>query len=661
MWSDNEAEKDLLRFRYLADAAVNIVCSPHLLPTTIGIFGDWGSGKSTLLKMIDQSLAKKEGVLSIHFNGWLFEGYDDAKSALMGTILDTIQERNKKDESLWSKTVDQINKLRKRINWLHLASVGSRISLFTALAEGKGTLVGIGTVVAERIAKAMSEQEKDKRLNVDEIQKIINETPVEHDELRKNIREFRTDFQKLLNVSDIKTLVVFIDDLDRCLPSTIIETLEAIRLFLFVPGTVFLLGADERLVEYAVRQRFPELPGTRAEVGRDYLEKLVQIPIRIPPLSGAELHAYMNLLFAQKALPKDNFDSVCGHVAEFKHTNVDDLTFSVEAARELCGTYDKLPDLEGDLDFVAQITGILAPGMQGNPRRTKRFLNMLLLRLSLGEARGLRLERPILAKLMLLEYMKPEFFKQLANLQASQRGLPEELTMLEEVIRPAPMATAEEDKATAVKSGAKSSPDQDRQPAKPPTPTAPLPADVQPWIADEWIHTWLSLDPSLTGVDLRPYFYVAHDRLGALDIGQTRLSRAAAEVLNRLIDNQPVTREIGIKAAPTLNAAEATAVFDSLAQRVRQASSLEGTPLQGILFAFITARPELKPQLITLYGSLAVTKITLQTPSLIYEVTNGTPSAQAARALIEQWAKSSHAILAATALQALSRQWKFNS
>ncbi|MFL6209210.1 MAG: P-loop NTPase fold protein [Pyrinomonadaceae bacterium] len=47
-------------------------------------------------------------------------------------------------------------------------------------------------------------------------------------------------------------MVVFIADLDRCFPDTIIETLEAIKLFLFVPGTAFILGADERLIEYAI-------------------------------------------------------------------------------------------------------------------------------------------------------------------------------------------------------------------------------------------------------------------------------------------------------------------------------------------------------------------------------------------------------------------------
>jgi ABC-type Mn2+/Zn2+ transport system ATPase subunit len=58
MWSDNETDVDLLQFRYLAASVVRIVGMPHLLPTTIGVFGDWGTGKSSLIKMIEKELAK---------------------------------------------------------------------------------------------------------------------------------------------------------------------------------------------------------------------------------------------------------------------------------------------------------------------------------------------------------------------------------------------------------------------------------------------------------------------------------------------------------------------------------------------------------------------------------------------------------------------------
>lgn len=670
MWSDNETSIDLLQFKYLAAAVTRLVRTPHLLPTTIGVFGDWGSGKSSLLKMVDAELAADPTITRLNFNGWLFEGYDDAKTALMGTILDAIQERNEKDQTLLEKTRERLNALRKRVNLLQLASLAGRIGLPAALGHPHLSVAGAGAAAAHSIYKAMSDPDKNKRMTVEDIEKLLPGAQDAPDDMRRSVRDFRKEFALLLQESKIETLVVFIDDLDRCLPDTIIATLEAIRLFLFVPGTVFILGADERLVEYAVRQRFPELPGTRAEVGRDYLEKLIQVPVRIPPLSGAEVHSYMNLLFAQLRMHFEDYPKVCDRVAQFRHTNINDLSFDIGVARDLAVHIDPLAELGNDLDFVAQIADILIPGMQGNPRRTKRFLNMLLLRLSLGEARGLSLQRQVLAKLMLLEYIKPEFFKQLAGLQAVQEGRPEELLKVEQSLRPhmgtssgsaqdAHPTQSDKQKPTAGTRAADSV-SESSKPSLTATGTSKeeLPGEVQPWLADEWMRTWLASTPALSDVDLRPYFYVAHDKVGVLDIGQARLSPAAGEVLNRLLDSQQITRRLGVKQAANLNAADATAVFQALAQRIRQAASLEGNASQAIMFELMETCPSLIPQLITLYGSLSDAKITLAVPAKLYQIVDGTPGAQAARALFERWAASTNTLLAGVAKQALTRPWK---
>lgn len=74
MWSDNETDVDLLRYTYLASSVSRIVRSERLLPTTVGVFGDWGSGKSSLLRMIRADLEKDPGVMCLTFDGWLFEG-----------------------------------------------------------------------------------------------------------------------------------------------------------------------------------------------------------------------------------------------------------------------------------------------------------------------------------------------------------------------------------------------------------------------------------------------------------------------------------------------------------------------------------------------------------------------------------------------------------
>jgi hypothetical protein len=63
------------------------------LPVTVGVFGDWGSGKSTVMNLAREALDREDDILCVHFNGWLFEGYEDAKAAILGTILDKLDER----------------------------------------------------------------------------------------------------------------------------------------------------------------------------------------------------------------------------------------------------------------------------------------------------------------------------------------------------------------------------------------------------------------------------------------------------------------------------------------------------------------------------------------------------------------------------------------
>jgi len=89
MWNDKETDLDLLDFQHLTAGLLSIINDESLLPATIGVFGDWGSGKSSLLKMAHNELEKDENILCISFNGWLFEGYDDAKAALLETIIVT--------------------------------------------------------------------------------------------------------------------------------------------------------------------------------------------------------------------------------------------------------------------------------------------------------------------------------------------------------------------------------------------------------------------------------------------------------------------------------------------------------------------------------------------------------------------------------------------
>ena len=74
---------------------------------------------------------------------------------------------------------------------------------------------------------------------------------LDYKELREDIKEFRKKFAQLIEAAGIEKLVIFVDELDRCSPNTILDTLEAMKIFLFEGKVAFVIGADERHVSYA--------------------------------------------------------------------------------------------------------------------------------------------------------------------------------------------------------------------------------------------------------------------------------------------------------------------------------------------------------------------------------------------------------------------------
>ncbi len=90
MWNDLETNSGFIDYQHYVNAVVKIIDNEELLPCSIGVFGDWGSGKSSLMKMVEEKYTDQKDTLVIKFNGWLFEGYDDTKTVLMGSIVDEI-------------------------------------------------------------------------------------------------------------------------------------------------------------------------------------------------------------------------------------------------------------------------------------------------------------------------------------------------------------------------------------------------------------------------------------------------------------------------------------------------------------------------------------------------------------------------------------------
>lgn len=511
MWKDSEADIDFLNFNYLAEQVVEISKDEKLSPATIGVYGDWGSGKSTLMKMVKKSLDADKNTLTVEFNGWLFEGYEDAKTALCGTILDEMRTH----ETLFAKGKEKIKALLKKVDGGKLLSKGVKYGLDFLLTSGIGTvteltLTGIISAVKQKAGDVSEE----------EIKKVIDAFKKEETK-RTEIKNFRKTFKEVFEDCKGERLVVFIDELDRCTPDTVLDIFEAIRLFLYVPGTTFIIGADERLVSYAVKTKYKDIPGHDIDISKEYLEKLVQYPVKIPQLNEQEVKQYITCLLLQ------NEDIDIKKVAESitKLGINDELTSdTVKAATGK----EVTEGIKEAFDLSNQIYSALATLMKGNPRHCKRFFNTLMMRIALADRRNITLQKKVLAKLMLAEYYKPSFIETLMRPESK-----DELKQLE--------SKSGEAAFTALKD----------------------------WCSDEWVQKWAAGEPRLSAVDnLSDYFYFSRESRKLYSSSAEILSNEAKKLLQNLVDASDSVRSKAIESAKQLAPAEQVlldnAMFDEI-------------------------------------------------------------------------------------------------
>lgn len=233
MWHDNETTVDYINFNLVAQACANLIRDADGAPISIGISGGWGAGKSSLVRMVELQLCPpiketKSKYAVVTFNPWLYQGFEDARTALLQIVGDAVLAKTASDQTLTTKA----HSLIKRINFMRLIQLGGEV----AATLITGVPVGILSRAVEAGATAFQDGAVldgiDAAKSIPGAAKgLLNEAkPIS---LPQEIQAFRDSLEELLTELDI-TLVIFVDDLDRCLPKTAIATLEAIRLLLFL-------------------------------------------------------------------------------------------------------------------------------------------------------------------------------------------------------------------------------------------------------------------------------------------------------------------------------------------------------------------------------------------------------------------------------------------
>lgn len=460
----------------------------------LGIHGDWGAGKSTVLSLVERGLAKTDGVATLWFNGWEYEGFEDAKIAILEGIVRHLQQNKK----FFEKAKDLFRRLRKRIDYMKLARA--------AVVGGAGALAAGPAGLALMLPTLLDPGKAGE--NFDSAAGVIKGADGKDDPL--DLRGFRRDFLEMLEKAGITQLVVLVDDLDRCLPKTAIGTLEAIRLLISGERTVFVLACDRSMIEYAVREHFPEHPGMRGdEYARNYLDKLIQIPFVLPVLGPLEVGIYVQLLLLEGVFGSDDpgFLKVLEQARELSKKPWIDQQLDMAPIQDALSKDAAARELHALMQGIAPV---LATGTEGNPRQIKRFINAVFVRRRAAEARGLAEEVQVapLMKLMLAEYFHRDLFDALASESRDGDGSSNLVRQLET--------------PPAEDSGAKKKGDKADKPAEQDE------AVRSDFVNDPKIAKWAALDPKIASLDLRPYLFVIRD---ARLVSASNLPAEVAELL----------------------------------------------------------------------------------------------------------------------------------
>jgi formylglycine-generating enzyme required for sulfatase activity len=261
-------EHDSLDFNVYSEVITEAILETPT-PFTVGIFGEWGRGKTSLMKFIQKEVTKKntkeERVLTVFFNAWRFEN-DEHPLLDLCIALELEIQRNRS-----SFEEDTVLNLLDYIKYLKYAIANIKMQ-----------------------KDVNTDTEFSDNLTIDIEKHLLNQSTY------FQIFELLKGVEKILKNENFR-IVIFIDDLDKCLPENSIKVLESIKLILDLKGLSFVLGVNREVIESHLENKYQNMKNISAEdSSRAYLDKMIQLPFYLPSYSGKVSNLIDNL-YAQNS------------------------------------------------------------------------------------------------------------------------------------------------------------------------------------------------------------------------------------------------------------------------------------------------------------------------------------------------------------------------
>lgn len=310
-------DDDALAFSTVATGIAGFLRNVNTLPPlTIAITGEWGSGKSSIMNLIRVDLARF-GVRPVWFNAWHHQKEEHLFAALIESI------RVQAIPHLWTYPGLVF---WFRLSWLRRKGLVLSL-LFVALGSALvlGALNPLGNELSQTVASLVAmlgaAHAIYKKLDAFHIKPAQLLSAVSKNARLSDLQEqtsfrqqFSTDFHEVTRALGERAMTIFIDDLDRCRPDQVLDVLESVN-FLLSSGECFVvLGIDRDRVEHSiglsVKEVAAEMAGpastgssstvndmsaaqkewvNRTTYARHYLDKLINVEIRVPAMTQAQV------------------------------------------------------------------------------------------------------------------------------------------------------------------------------------------------------------------------------------------------------------------------------------------------------------------------------------------------------------------------------------
>lgn len=256
MYTDKPASiqsEDCFQRYEFSKRIASIVAKPSIDKSLIiGLYGRWGEGKTTVMNFIQKELPKE--TIIVNFNPWLFSDEQHLLKSFFTSISDSLGASDKTKK-------EKIGEL--------LSDYGGAIGSVTQF-------VGFNTDGLEKLGNKL------KNTSTEELKKRIDE----------------------LIIQSGKSIVVFVDDIDRLDITEVQYVFKLVKLVGDFPRTCYVLSFDDEMVSAALS---PKYGGEGKSAGYNFLEKIIQIPLKIPKASKKALSKY-SLDLLNKVLDDSSID-----------------------------------------------------------------------------------------------------------------------------------------------------------------------------------------------------------------------------------------------------------------------------------------------------------------------------------------------------------------